>query len=268
MCGICDIQNNTETINIFSGEDYDKLITAIAAGLISVNNLPLEVYLKIARKLTEGVVDGFGLGFEVLDVDSADYRMLFDLRRNVWVFSGAKTYQQVREVSSLLTFPDKNEILTFSDFKNKAKDILRIYNEQWLSAEYDNAISSSRSASQWMQFEKDSDLYPMLEYHTVGDARVRPTHKELDGIVRPVNDKFWDSYMPPNGWRCRCTVLQGDEESKQTNLQGFKQPKDVPDIFMMNPGKDRIVFSPKHPYFKVEAKDKQLARNNFNLPLP
>lgn len=268
MCGFCDIENNTETVKIFSEEEYEKLIAGIAAGLISVNNLPVDVYLKIARKLTEGVVEGFGLGFEGVDIDSADYRMLFDLRRNVWVFSGAKTYQQVREVSSLLTYPDKNEILTFADFSKKAKEILVRYNENWLSAEYATAISSSRSASQWMQFEKDADLYNKLEYHTVGDSRVRPTHKELDGIVRPVNDKFWDNYMPPNGWRCRCTVLQGDEEMKTTSLKGFKQPSDVPDIFMMNAGKDRIVFSPKQPYFKVAPKDKALARNNFNLPLP
>lgn len=268
MCGYCDIENNVEPIKIFTDDEYEKLIVAIAGGLVTVANLPEPMYLKIARKLTDGVFEGFGKDFEGIDINSDDYRMLFDLRRNVWVFSGAKTYQQVREVSELLTYPDKNEILTFADFKKKAKNILVEYNENWLSAEYGSAISQSRSASQWMQFEKDADLYDKLEYHTVGDSRVRPTHAALDGIVRPVNDKFWDNYMPPNGWRCRCTVLQGDDEMKTTSLKGFKQPDDVPDVFMMNAGKDRIVYSPKHPYFKVEPKDKALARNNFNLPLP
>ena len=53
-----------------------------------------------------------------------------------------------------------------------------------------------------------AELLPMLTYQTVGDGRVRPEHAMLDEISRPVGDKFWNTYFPPNGWNCRCTVLQ------------------------------------------------------------
>jgi hypothetical protein len=37
----------------------------------------------------------------------------------------------------------------------------------------------------------------------------------------------------------------------------------------MNSGKDGYIFDPKaHPYFKVAPKDKPLAKENFNLPIP
>jgi hypothetical protein len=37
---------------------------------------------------------------------------------------------------------------------------------------------------------------------------------------------------------------------------------------MMNAGKDKIVFSEKHTYFKVAKQDENLAANNFNMPKP
>lgn len=267
MCRYCNIKNEAP-LNLFTDEEYNRIIDGIRAGIITTSALDIATYLMIAKKLTSGVFTGFG--HEISDVveGNADYRMLFDLRRNVYVFSGAKTYQQIREVIGLLTSKNTNEIKSFADFKVKAKEVLVRYNEDWLHAEYNTAISSSRSASQWMDFTKNEEIYPMLTYHTAGDLLVRPTHQLLDGISRPVNDKFWDYYLPPNGWNCRCTVLQGGPEIERTNLQGFKKPKDVPDIFMMNAGKDKIVFSPKHPYFKVAPKDKNNAKNNWGMPIP
>ena len=107
----------------------------------------------------------------------------------------------------------------------------------------------------------------MLTYQTVGDMRVRPTHVTLDNITRPVGDKFWNTYYPPNGWNCRCYVDQNDEETV-TDLTNFKAPEDVPELFQTNFGKNAIVFKEDHPYFTVPKEDKDLALVNFNLPLP
>ena len=138
----------------------------------------------------------------------------------------------------------------------------------YLKTEYNSSIAQAQSASQWQDIQATKEDLPMLTYHTVQDERVRPTHRELDGISRSVDDKFWSNYMPPNGWNCRCTVLQGTIDVEKTNLRGFKNPKDVPDIFLFNSGKDRIIFSKKHPYFDVAQKDKKLAKVNWNLPIP
>jgi SPP1 gp7 family putative phage head morphogenesis protein len=191
--------------------------------------------------------------------------MLNDLRNNVYVFSGAKQYHQVREMTDAIY--DKDRIKPFSEYKKTGADIFKNYNENYLRAEYNAAISQSRSASMWMEIESNSELLPMLTYSTVGDGRVRIEHAMLNNISRPVNDKFWDNYFPPNGWNCRCTTLQTDDSVK-TSLKGFKKPDTVPPEFMMNAGKQKIVFSDKHPYFVVADRDRDLASNNFYMPKP
>lgn len=47
-----------------------------------------------------------------------------------------------------------------------------------------------------------------FEYVTVGDDRVRPTHAVMDGTKAPKDDPVWGKWTPPNGYNCRCAVLE------------------------------------------------------------
>jgi len=257
VCNFCDIQNSAP-INLFSDDDIERVLIGVYSGLITPQSLDVQTYLRVAEKLTNGVYNGFGKSLIDVEWNSPDYKMLYDLRNNVYVFSGAKQYHQVREMTDAIY--DGDRIKPFSEYKKTGTEVFEKYNgkQGYLRAEYNAAIDQSRSASMWMDSENNAELLPMLTYDTVGDGRVRPEHAMLDNISRPVNDKFWNNYYPPNGWNCRCTVIQTDSETK-TSLKGFKQPQTVPDVFMMNAGKDRIVFSDKHPYFTVAPKDKDLA---------
>ena len=265
MCGYCDINNiDTKQLNLFSNEEVERIIYDIFNGTINLRNLDVHTYLKTARKLSEGVFEGFGKDIDGMLLNTPDYKMLYALRDNVYVFSGAKTYQQTREISSLLT--NDGAISSFGDFKKKAVNIFDEYNKNYLTAEYNSAIAQSRSASQWMDIEKEKDVLPYLKYRTAGDGRVRPEHAQLDGITKLVDDSFWNEYMPPNGWNCRCGVIQLDEATV-TDTKGLVV-ENVPDIFRFNAGKERIVFSHKHPYFDIAPRDVEFAKLNFNLPMP
>lgn len=265
MCGFCDVQNiDTKQLNLFSDDEVERIVYDIYNGTINLRNLDVHSYLKVARKLTDGVFEGFGKDIDGLLINTPDYKMLSDLRENVYIFSGAKNYQQTREISSLLT--NEGAVSSFGDFKKKATSIFYEYNRNYLTAEYNSAIAQSRSASQWMDIESDKSVLPLLQYRTAGDGRVRPEHAQMDGYIKKVDDKFWDKYFPPNGWNCRCGTIQLDA-GEPTNTKGVKI-LNVPDIFQFNPGKEKIVFSPKHPYFDVADRDKEFAKQNFNLPLP
>lgn len=37
---------------------------------------------------------------------------------------------------------------------------------------------------------------------------MRPEHAALDGVTLPPSDPFWEEFLPPNGWNCRCNVVQ------------------------------------------------------------
>lgn len=108
-----------------------------------------------------------------------------------------------------------------------------------------------------------------LRYVTKRDGKVRTEHRILDWVVKKVEDSFWDIYYPPNGWNCRCTVEKLESSGiTSTNTIGLNLHKAVPNIFRFNAAKEREVFSKKHPYYKVDQKDKKIAKKNFNLPIP
>jgi SPP1 gp7 family putative phage head morphogenesis protein len=266
MCKFCDIVN-VDKIHLFTEEEIDAYLYGVFSGRISINNLDIASYTKVAEKLTNGVFNGFGKSISDVDYDTPDYKMLLDLRENVYIFSGAKQYQQVRDLSSMLT--DEKGVKPFNVFKKEATATFKDYNVNYLQTEYNSAIAQSRSASMWMEIESLKKEFPQLQYDTVGDGRVRPQHARLDGIIRPVNDIFWSKYFPPNDWNCRCSVIQtvGGVDTPRENIPKFNKDE-VPEIFRFNAGKERIVFSEKHPYFKIEARDVELAKRNFDLPLP
>jgi hypothetical protein len=72
---------------------------------------------------------------------------------------------------------------------------------------------------------------------------------------------------------CECVLLQEDEgkeitpKEKKETLYNDATEK-MSDVFKMNAGKDHYVFSPEHPYFQVEPKDRDFGKNNFGLSIP
>lgn len=271
MCHLCELYNAVkDEPSPFTDADFNSLSNGVWIGAITKYNLPVENYFKTANHLNKGVFKGFGKDILEAEFGSPDYLMLRDLTENIYVFSGAKTYQTVRQMTDLLK--DEKLKVNFYAFKEEAKKVFHDFNDAYLQAEYQTSIASSRMAAEWQRIEETRDVLPLLQYQTVGDGRVRPTHAQLDNIIKPATDVFWDTYYPPNGWRCRCTAVQLNEGeitdiSKIPNIDD-----DVPPLFKMNSGKDRIIFKEtgkdRHPYFDVARGDKAYAQNNFDLPIP
>lgn len=73
---------------------------------------------------------------------------------------------------------------------------------------FDTNIRMAHAAGDWAKIERVKETRPYLMYDAVMDGRTRPQHKGWSGTVLPVDDPFWDTHYPPNGWRCRCRVRQ------------------------------------------------------------
>lgn len=59
--------------------------------------------------------------------------------------------------------------------------------------------------------------FPAFEFSAVHDASTRPNHAAADGLIAPVESPLWNTFSPPLGYRCRCTirlVSRGELESK------------------------------------------------------
>lgn len=255
----------------YSEKEIEDLLSDIYAGRYDPSySLPEDLYLAIAKHLQSGVYKGFGGAPKDFNFAEPDGRLLNELRQNVYMFSGAKTYQQVREMSDMVA-----ESKSYSDFREKALAVYGKYNDDWLKAEYNTAIGQAAQAGQWVDIESTKELFPLLKYRTAGDANVSDICRPLDGVVAKVDDPIWAKYSPLNHFNCRCILEKIDKYSSdkptgsaernriQNEMNDIVQPE-----FKMNSGKDGYIFSPEHPYFNVAPKDRAFAKKNFDLPIP
>jgi len=183
------------------------------------------------------------------------------LQSDAFLFGGMKTHAQLFEADKLL-MKDGN-VKSFNELKNEFEELNVKYNQNYLAAEYEFAVNSSQMAAKWTDFD-DTGRY-WLQYRTAGDDRVRVSHAELNGTTLPKEDEFWENYLPPNGWNCRCQTIEvlkddyrksnskdamqaGEKATTQLNKSGQNKLA----IFRFNPGKEEKLFPPKHPYYKVK----------------
>ncbi|MGO4735971.1 phage minor head protein [Bosea sp. 2KB_26] len=71
---------------------------------------------------------------------------------------------------------------------------------------YDANIRSAEAAGDWARIQRVKDVLPYLEYLTSTSERKRPLHLSWVGTTLPVDDGWWATHYPPNGWRCKCRV--------------------------------------------------------------
>lgn len=175
------------------------------------------------------------------------------LQNNAFIFSGFKTHHSLSEVGLALTDAD-GKVKPFEVFRRDVEAIDKKYNTNYLYTEYNHAVHTSQMAVKWNDFMADGDRYN-LQYRTAGDERVRSEHAALDKITLPPSDEFWKSYLPPNGWNCRCTVVQVLRDdypmsdpavAKAAGDACTDDPKGR--IFRYNAGLEMTVFPKKHPY--------------------
>lgn len=80
-------------------------------------------------------------------------------------------------------------------------------------------------------------------YDAVNDSHTRPSHLAMDGKVFPADSPIWDTWFPPNGFRCRCTVRTLSK--RQVEQRGLKVETSFPAVapdphFSSNPAKVRF----------------------------
>ena len=188
--------------------------------------------------------------------------MARSLAKDTHVFSGLKTHAQLLEASKMLR-NDAGQVKSFQQFSQDIKTLKADYNEHYLEAEYQFAKQSAIMAGKWAGFAEGAGRYN-LQYRTAGDTAVRISHQVLANTTLPYDDAFWSLYYPPNGWRCRCTVMEvrkgSYEESDSDTAQAAgnkattqldKNGNNKLAMFRFNPGKDEKIFPPKNPYTKV-----------------
>jgi SPP1 gp7 family putative phage head morphogenesis protein len=211
-----------------------------------------------------GVLDS---GFSRVEMSGAMRRRL---TRSDYIFSGMKTFHELNEAFPSLLDENGNR-KPFERFLNDVRKIDETYNGNYLRAEYNFVQSSAEMAARWEQFMEDGDRYN-IQYRTAADGKVRPTHAALHGVTLPITDPFWEEYYPPNGWNCRCTVVQvrkskypetPHDEAMALGEEALQ--KDSKGIFHFNAGKEQKTVPDYNPYTIRRCRDCDVAKGKLKL---
>lgn len=92
---------------------------------------------------------------------------------------------------------------------------------------FDTNMRTAHMAGRWQQLQAGKAKRPFLQYRTAGDARVRPQHRMWNGLIFPIDDAFWQTHYPPNGWGCRCTVRAYSQADLDDNQLQVSKPYQV-----------------------------------------
>ena len=127
---------------------------------------------------------------------------------------------------------------TMTEFKDKMDTFLVDNGYEGVSAFYaDNIFRTNvQTAYQVGHYEEMTKpevmkARPYWKYDAVGDERTRPSHMAMDGKVFPADSSVWDTWYPPNGFRCRCTVTTLSQ--RQVDKLGLKVSEHVPKAVMV-----------------------------------
>ncbi|ODT18905.1 MAG: hypothetical protein ABS35_22745 [Kaistia sp. SCN 65-12] len=69
-------------------------------------------------------------------------------------------------------------------------------------------MNAARAAGQWDRIQRTKEALPYLLYVHTTAADPREEHLEWVGVILPVDDPFWETHFPPNGWGCKCSIRQ------------------------------------------------------------
>lgn len=66
----------------------------------------------------------------------------------------------------------------------------------------------ARAVGQWQRIQRTKASRPFLQYQLGPSVEHRPEHVAWAGTIKSVDDPLWSTLMPPNGWGCKCRVVQ------------------------------------------------------------
>lgn len=229
---------------------FDRAARRVYEKRVAAGDADAELFKRNADALWAGFKQGANVSKIDWDFKSPQYDVAAKFRRSIRTFAIFKSHQNVRDLAASAIDPKTGALRSWAEFRPLALAISQNYNVAWLKTEFQTAVASAQSAQKWLDFQANADILPNLRYSTVGDARVRDSHAALDGVTLPIGHAFWDSFFPPNGWNCRCTVQQvgAGHETDEANI-AWPDAKDVPPAFRVNPGKTGELYSNQHPYF-------------------
>jgi len=182
---------------------------------------------------------GYHVGFDWRDTDAAEHARSFTvakaMRLDILEDIRAAVDTALAEGQSFASFVGELEPLLvkrgwwgrqpMTDPLTGETRIVQLGSLHRLRIIYDTNLRMAMAKGRWERIERVAPARPWLRYVSVRDARTRPQHRAWHGTVLPWDHPWWQSHYPPNGWRCRCTVMQlSDDDLEEFGLTPSQGP--------------------------------------------
>lgn len=191
---------------------------------------------------------------------------------NVFAFSAGKTEARLAAMQDLLIDEETKQIRSSSEFKELAQKEVKNFNGTWLETERNLSIAVGQTSAQYIRYKAEEDeVTSYVQYQTAGDDQVRESHQLLNGRVFSLKDKEAMDLWPPNGYNCRCEMVQflGDPGKRRTtgkqgkNLMKQEDKRYENSQFEINRGHLKEVFTKEQFYHDVKDLPKRLNAMTF-----
>lgn len=211
-------------------------------------------------------------GIEHSDYNQPDYQCYQAMQMNVFQFSAAKQIHLAQQMNTALL--NNNGVRrSFADFKKHVDKMGVTYDVNYLNTEYNFATTVGQNAANYWRQQADKKNIPFVQYQTMGDSRVRDTHQILNGKIFSLDDPFLSRIYPPNGWGCRCELVQYPQGSASNASQAANllNQANIKPEFQINRAIAKEVFSQNQAYLKTIAntdieKLNDLSYSDYNRP--
>ena len=81
------------------------------------------------------------------------------------------------------------------------------FNHARLQLIFDTNVRQAAAAGQWQRMVRNQRTHPYARYVAMDDDRTRPQHRAWHNVTLPLDDPWWSTHRPPNGYRCRCRMI-------------------------------------------------------------
>lgn len=184
---------------------------------------------------------------------SVFYRLAERYRSLAFTVSGYTSAKILREFYDALQ-EALQEGETIQAFRARTREFLEAEGYSGLTPwQADNVFRTNiQTAYQVGHYEAMTDpavkaLRPYWQYDAVNDSRTRPSHLAMDGKVFPADHPVWDTWYPPNGFKCRCTVRT--LSARQVKAMGLEVLNELPRRIELPDG--RVVPMQPDPKFRT-----------------
>ena len=223
----------------------ELFIRKVYGGMDTANEIEAGMWREVLRIINAATVEG--LASATTPPPTREQWFYHELRHGNEVFAAFKVHAMGQEMAAKLLDAD-GRLKPFAQWRREVEGIASHQMGSWLRTEYDTAVIRAHQAADWMEFERNKDIFPNLRWMPTTSPEPETTHAAYwqAKLTLPVDDPFWMEHHPGDRWNCKCSLESTDEPvNRPADLVPVKPQRGLDN----NPGKDGHIFNDTHPYY-------------------